>query len=65
MKKEIRNVALILAFVYTPNRKNEAKTISQMSLAQKINEVEKLADLYEKGIISASEFEAEKKKLMN
>ena len=57
-------IALILAFVYTPKRENETKSISKISLEQKINELEKLADLKEKGIISDSEFEAEKQKLM-
>ena len=45
-------------------RENETKSISKISLEQKINELEKLADLKEKGIISDSEFEAEKQKLM-
>lgn len=58
-------IALILAFVYTPKQgNNNVHVSSNMSRIKQLQELEKLADLRDRGIITSAEFEEEKQKLM-
>ena len=58
-------IALVLSFSYSPKREmNAVSSFPQMNGSQKLEELEKLADLRDRGIISSSKFEEEKKKLM-